>query len=363
MHVPQRQTPSGIEQRLLARARRQGLQPGDLLVVGFSGGRDSLVLAAALRRVEQVLRVQPVLVHVDHHLRTGSDIDAARAMDLAVSLGLEAATCRLPAHPAEVHPGVGIEEAARRERYRVLFAEADARKAAAVVTAHHQADQAETVLLHLLRGGGVHGASGMAEWTAFATGPIPEVAGHNISPETLRPIGLWRPFLSETRGAIDVALHDVGLQPIEDPSNVDRELRRNALRHEVLPLLETHFPGATAALARYAELAADDDRALQEMVEQLYPSAVDPGGYFQRSALAEQPLALRRRLLREWVLRKTGIELLSAERTSALLGLSESGEPGKFVEVGGGWRVRYTPDALHVETGGTHGRDRGMGER
>jgi tRNA(Ile)-lysidine synthase TilS/MesJ len=198
----------------------------------------------------------------------------------------------------------------------------------------------------------------MAEWT-----PAVSTFAHDISLEDVNPIGLWRPFLNESRAAIDLEVLELGLQPIEDPSNADRALRRNALRHEVLPVMERHFPGATAALARYAELAADDDRVLQEMVERLYLVAVDPGGYFRLSAMHEQPLSLRRRLLREWVLRATGLEQLSAERTEALLSLVEKGEPGKCVEVGAGWRVRYTTGALLAAVGSPHVFDREKGER
>jgi len=357
-----RQTPSGIEQRLLGRARRRGLQPGDTLIVGFSGGRDSLVLAAALRRVEKVLQVRSVLVHVDHRLRPESDEDALRASRLAEQLGAEALIRRLPAHPVDAHQGVGIEEAARRERYRVLCEEAAARNAIAVVTAHHQSDQAETVLLHLLRGSGVHGAAGMSEWSAF---PKQDGAcSRDISPKSADSgVALWRPFLTESRTAIDEELEALGIDPIDDPSNDDRTLRRNALRHDVMPLLEIHFPGATASLARYAALAAEDDQALQVVVASLFADAVDPDGQFRAGALRDQPLAVQRRLVRNWLLRSTGIEMLSLERTEAVLTLASSGETNRFVEVGAGWRARRVPGALVIENVHSDHDDREMGER
>ena len=320
------------------------------------------MLAAALRRVEKVMHVRSVLVHVDHRLRPESVVDAARATQVAERLGVDVVVRRLPVHPLEAHRGVGIEEAARRERYRVLCEEAATRNAVAVVTAHHQSDQAETVLLHLLRGGGVHGAAGMSEWSAFPKQD--EASSRDISPKNADSgIALWRPFLTESRTAIDEELEALGLDPIDDPSNDDRTLRRNALRHDVMPLLEIHFPGATASLARYAALAAEDDRALQAVVASLIADAVDPAGQFRVGALRDQPLAVQRRLVRNWLMRSTGIEMLSLERTEAVLTLAGSGETNRFVEVGAGWRVKRVPGALVIEN--VHGDhdDREMGER
>jgi tRNA(Ile)-lysidine synthase len=148
---------------VLARARAAGFTAHDRIVVGFSGGRDSLALAAALRWVQAVLGVEPVLVHVDHRLRASSGDEAKRAANLAESLNLRFQAVAVATPPTDVHFGVGVEEAARRERYRNLIAAAARYGACAIATAHHRGDQAETVLLHLLRGGGVHGAAGMAE--------------------------------------------------------------------------------------------------------------------------------------------------------------------------------------------------------
>src|SRR5215211_2108302 len=124
-----RQTPDGFEQRLLARARDAGFTYRDQIVVGFSGGRDSLALAGALRWVEASLGVEPVLVHVDHRLRESSAEEATRAASLAESLNLECQVVAVSTSPTDVHAGVGMEEAARRVRYRTLFAVARQRSA------------------------------------------------------------------------------------------------------------------------------------------------------------------------------------------------------------------------------------------
>jgi len=332
----------------LARARDAGFTRHDRIVVGFSGGRDSLALAAALRWVQASLSVEPVLVHVDHRLRASSAEEAMRAASLANSLELELQIVAVSRTPTETHPGVGVEEAARRERYRSLFTVAERFGARAVATAHHRRDQAETVLLHLLRGSGVHGAAGMAE---RSPSPVPVTASScDISLEHLDDEPwLWRPLLTEPREVIESYVAKLGLSPIEDPSNDDVVLRRNALRHEVLPALESHVPGAEAALARYATLAAEDDRVLDAIALGLLGEGVDPGGRLAAALLRAQTPAIQRRVIRCWLARAMDTCMLSAERTDAVLLLAQFGRGGATLEIGEGWTVRLERGMLRAE--------------
>jgi tRNA(Ile)-lysidine synthase len=329
----------------------------DRIVVGFSGGRDSLALAAALRWVQASLGVEPLLVHVDHRLRASSAEEALRAANHADSLNLAFQIVAVPTTPTVAHPGVGVEEAARRERYRGLFAVAEQCGARAVATAHHRGDQAETVLLHLLRGGGVHGAAAMAE---RSPSPVPGLTPpRNISSKQVEnEPWLWRPLLNEPREVIEVYVAKLGLSPIDDPSNEDRSLRRNALRHEVLPVLEAHFSGAEAALARYATLAAEDDRALEAIALTLLGEGVDPGGRLATIPLRTETPAIQRRVIRRWLAESTGASTLSAERTDAVVLLAQSGRGGTALEIGEGWTVRFERGMLHAErTASRHGED------
>jgi tRNA(Ile)-lysidine synthetase-like protein len=330
-------TPGGFEQRLLERTRAAGLRPGDRVVVAFSGGRDSLALAAALRWAGRRLSVELRLVHVDHGLRDASASEAARAVALARALGLSCRVVRLEQHPAAVHLGVGLEEAARRERYRALCDAASAVGVSAVATAHHEQDQAETVLLHLLRGAGVHGAAAMAERSAY---PSPVSGSPNdISQQSSFP-WLWRPLLHESRTAIDEYVDTLGLEPIEDPSNLDLSLRRNRLRRQLLPRVEECVPGATAALARFAELAAEDDLLLDNLADVALPDVVASDGALHAAALLRQPLALQRRIVRRWLEATLPPVTLSMERTEAVLGLARSRGGNGGIEIGGRWTIR-----------------------
>jgi tRNA(Ile)-lysidine synthase len=336
---------AGLEQRLLARFREGCLPQGETLIVAYSGGPDSLALAAALTHVRAVTGLPLLLVHVDHRLRATSGDDAAAAAGLARQIGLEVVVRRVPAPPQEAHPHTGVEEAARRERYRLLADEARRVGAHYIATGHHREDQAETVLLHLLRGSGLHGAAGMAELS-----PLPIGTSHDISArERDHVLWLWRPFLGEARSGILEYLDKRRLTPILDPSNDDVTLRRNALRHRALPELEAAFPGAAAALARFAALAAEEDLLLDRTVNRALPLLIGEGEGMRLAALREEPRALQRRLLRRWLVGATGESTIGAERIDAVLHWANGPAATGKIELPGGWVVRRGGEWLIVE--------------
>ena len=188
----------------------------------------------------------------------------------------------------------------------------------------------------------------MAERSAS---PFPDPgAPRDISLENQSAIAwLWRPLLNEPREVIEAYVATLGLAPLQDPSNSDTALRRNALRHDVLPILETHFPGAASALARYADLAAEDDRALQALALAVLRAAVNPGGQLAAASLRGQPPAIQRRVIRGWLEEATHATWLSAERTDAVLLLAQSRQSGPALEIGEGWTVRLERGMLNAE--------------
>ena len=338
-------TVTGLEQRLLARFRDAGISPDRPLIVAFSGGPDSLALAAALTHVRAVTGLQLLLIHIDHRLRGTSGDDAAAAINLGREIGLDVAVRRVPMDPREAHPHAGIEDAARRERYRLLGEEAHCTGADYIATGHHREDQAETVLLHLLRGSGLHGAAGMAELS-----PLPAAGSDDISLMADKIVPrLWRPFLGEPRTEILEYLEKRRLTPILDPSNADVTLRRNAVRHRALPELEAAFPGAAAALTRYAALAAGEDLLLESIVDRALPHMLSPGNGMQLAALREEPQALQRRLLRRWLVATTGETTIGAERVDAVLHWANATTAAGRIELPGGFCVRRSGEWLIVE--------------
>ena len=332
---------SGLEKRVLGRWQKLPRRSSSLVVVGFSGGPDSLALAALLAEIAPLGGPEPLLVHVDHAWREESAAEQEQAASLARSLGLPFEGHWAPRHSQALHHGVGWEEAARRERYRI-FADAAKRTGTDLVAlAHHEEDQAETVLLHLLRGAGLRGATGMQELTRLA------VPWWTTTPKL--NLLIWRPLRSEQRTVVRAYAAATGLDSISDPSNADVGIRRNAIRLQVLPVLEGIVPGSVSALSRFADLAAEDDAALAAIAETALGSGVTDRGELRRTAIGARPLAVQRRMVRRWVQTGSGLTMLTAERTDAMLALLKYAEPGRRLELGDKVSVRVTRDGLLIE--------------
>jgi tRNA(Ile)-lysidine synthase len=291
-------------------ARPELALPGDLgdgpLVVAASGGADS----AALLDLLALERSQPLVAwHLDHGLRPESpaDAEAVRLQAARLAAGGRPVACLVERAPvAELARAwrCGLEEAGRRERYRRLAACAAARGAAWVLTAHHRDDQAETVLLNLLRGAGLPGLAGM------------RAAGHPI-------LGLRRSETAQLCAALDLA-------PVVDPSNLDPAHLRNRVRHELLPLLDALASRDVAAvLARQAAVLRADADLLDGLA-----AALDPT---DAAALAAAPAPLAARAVRRWLAPLLGGHPPDADAVARVLAVA-AGER-RACEVGHGVRV------------------------
>jgi tRNA(Ile)-lysidine synthase len=318
-----------LDQRVLAKYRSLDLAPAGPIAVAFSGGTDSLALLAVLAGVRPWLGRDVVPIHVDHRLRPTSHDDATQAASLAARLGFDQRTVDLLPDLRSRHPGVGLEEAARRERYLALARMVQELAAVLLCVAHHQADQAETVLLHLLRGAGLDGAAGMAERTDL------QVPWWESGPSERVNVELWRPLLDEPRSELRRFVANLGLTPIEDESNADQTLRRNATRHRALPCLEAVVPEAGAALARFARLAADDDAVLDRLADGALSGARTESGGLQIASLLPHPVAIQRRVIRQWIAERAIEVELSADRVEAVRLLAAGRAGNRRIEIGG----------------------------
>lgn len=258
------------------------LRPGDGLVVAFSGGPDSTALLLGLTRLSApggpLQGVRTVAAHLDHGLDPGSPERADRAAALAHTLDVPTVVERRPVGRLD-RANDGTEAAGRRVRYEFLEDVRRAEDAAWIVTAHHRRDQAETVLLRILRGSGIEGLAAMAP-----------VRGR-----------LVRPLLPLDREVLEAAVRDAGLEPIDDPTNRDLSLARNRVRHGLLPVLERApavgsdaEPGPVDRLVRLAHAAAGARSKLEERLERwLGPCRAEPATLAVRlEALAALPDAL-----------------------------------------------------------------------
>lgn len=285
--------------------KRRLIGAGDRVLVALSAGPDSTALLAALATLRDAGELGGVAaLHVDHGLRPGGDEDAACAAEACARLGVPFARAKV-----KVGPG-NVQAAARRARYAALAAEADRIGATRIATGHTRTDQAETVLLRLLRGAGARGLAG-----------IPPRRGRFVRPliDRSRPEGIR--FLAE-----------LGLPWREDPTNATPRFARNRVRLSLWPVVAALAPAAERALARTADLAREDERALARRARDVIGGAASA----DLAALARAPAAVRRRMVRRLWRNATGrASRLEAKHVEAVLALVRRGRPGRAVLPGG----------------------------
>lgn len=312
------------------------LSPGDAVVIGVSGGPDSLALLFSLRELAGDHRLRLTVAHLDHGLRGAeSESDVAFVGDLAKHLDLPFVLGRADVRELARGRGLGLEEAAREARYGFLARAAEERGAGKVAVGHTRNDQAETVLMRLLRGAGTDGLAGMAAFRRLGRGL------------------LIRPLLETTREETEDYCRRLGVQAREDRTNLDPAYLRNRVRRRLLPLLAEEFnPSIVDGLADLARRMSDEADLLRDLTGEAYESVAvqDEDGRVRLDleGLTEQPRAIRRRLIRRAV-RAAGLGPgPQAERVEAALRLALEGRTGARVEIGGGGLAVREPDALVI---------------
>ena len=310
---------SGSAARLAEAVRaglaRGGVGPADRLVVAASGGLDSMALAHTLVEIGQPI----VLVHIDHGLRSDSGEDSAFVGQQGAQLGVEVVRVGVAVGPGNV------QARARRARYAALADVARQRSCRVVATGHTATDQAETVLMALVRGAGLRGLAGMPDRRELAEG-----------------VELVRPMLRVPRAEVEAAASEAGWPWREDPSNAASAYQRNRLRHGVLPLLREE--GGAEVDARIAAAAQSARGALDVVRRQTLPES---GPLLPLDPLAGLSAGAQRVVLAEalatWAPQAARSSAL-VERVRRLLGQ----DAGAHV-ASGGVRVWRERDALRIE--------------
>lgn len=302
-----------------------GLEPGARLLVGFSGGRDSVVL------VELLLRAgwdNLVLCHLDHGLRAESAQDAAWAQQRAEGLGLGFCGHRVDVAAVGKVRHLGLEEAGREARYEFFERTALELDCPRVVLAHHADDQVETFLFRLLRGSGSTGLGGMAAVSARKDGKL----------HVLRPmLGIWR-------REIDAVVQARQLEFREDLSNSDLRWTRNRIRHELLPEMERVMQRPVAeALWRASEIL----RAESEWLGTLESEMGECPPELRVAELRGLPVALQRRRVLSW-LRGQGVCRIGFEEVELVLGLLSRIRPAR-VNLPGGLFIRRRSGLIFLD--------------
>jgi tRNA(Ile)-lysidine synthase len=282
------------------------------LAIAFSGGLDSVVLLDSICRLHQAHTTKSdkpsiFAFHIHHGLQKAADewLLFCEAFAKKYKIGFD---FRLLHIDTKLNPG-NIEARARAARYEALTELCAYHGVEDLLLAHHQNDQAETVLLQLLRGAGVAGLSSMPESRTLAT-----------SAEQTSSITLWRPLLRLSRDELEAYAREHKLKWIEDPSNRSSKYRRNAIRKSILPKLESIQSGATANLARSADMLAQAQQLLDRLAQQdgkkIHNTKTNTLSVQPLLALNASDPAAANNVLRHW-LKAAGLKMPSYERLQA----------------------------------------------
>lgn len=314
------------------------VRPGERVLVGFSGGPDSTATLLCLHQLAVKHSLVLGAAHLNHALRGDAAVaDARHAAAAAAALGIP---CIVETHSVEAFRqarGMNLEEAAREVRYRFLRRAALDGGYTRIALGHHRDDEAESVLMRLLRGSGPLGLAGIAPLRNLPGGDPPTVI---------------RPLIRSTRSDIMAFLRRHQATFAQDESNADLNLLRNRIRHHLLPLLTREYnPALGEGLSRLARLLRDEEDWLGEIARETLASLTlaDHGTLLvlDRRGLSACPPALQRRVLRAAVtrcrgnLRRLGFAPLEAARELAVRGPSQGScdLPGGLVLRGRGHRI------------------------
>ncbi len=251
------------------------LAPGMRVLVAVSGGPDSLALLHVLRALQGALGINLVAAHFDHGFRKDSaaEADFVRRVAEELAIPFVAGAAEVP---RLLRGARGPQDAARQARYAFLTRSADSAGAARIAVGHTADDQAETLLLHLIRGAGARGLAGM-----------PPVRGRVI-----------RPLIEAWRVEVERYCQAHGLKPLRDPSNTDRRYLRNRIRSELFPQLATYNPRIGERLVATARILADEHRLIDALARRARERLVSEGRIEREPFLALHP-AIQRGLLRQ----------------------------------------------------------------
>lgn len=305
--------------------RHRMLAEGETVVVGVSGGPDSTALLHLLAELRTRLRLSLHVAHFNHRLRPGAGDDAAFVAEMSRALGVSyhEGAGETRALAARLH--LSVEDAARRLRYEFFTSVARNVGAQAVATGHTRDDQAETVLMRLVRGSGLRGLAG-----------IPPV-------RMLDGLRVIRPLLEVRRVELEAYLAAGGVTWREDPTNRDPAILRNRIRMVVLPAIEGYNPDIGDTLARLAGFLRDEADALDQLAAPQIAGVLAGGPdvvRISRAAFVRLPAALQRRALREAVrqvrgnLNSVGLVHVEEARRSII-----EGQSGAVAQFPGGVQV------------------------
>jgi tRNA(Ile)-lysidine synthase len=321
-----------LEKKLRATLRRFGIAAQDSIIAAVSGGADSVALLDALARFQRIEgRSGAIIVaHLNHQLRgEESDEDEAFVRDLAGGLSLPVFTERIAVAERAKAEKKNLEAVARNLRYEFLLKAAQAHGANYIFTAHTLDDQAETILMRLIRGSGAEGLRGIHQSIDL---------NHGVT--------LIRPILGITRAQVIEHCERYEIAFRSDSSNFLVDFTRNRVRLELLPMLETFNPRVKQSLARVSESLVMDDDYLRGEAGAYLAGSRKESGLLNVEVLEKVPATIRRRVLRLWLRDECGsLRRINAAHIAAIESLI-SGPSGRRVDLPEGGVIAREFDCL-----------------
>jgi tRNA(Ile)-lysidine synthase len=312
-----------LESKVLDFIQRYSLiSPEEIVVVGVSGGADSVCLLHVLAKCQKKLRIKLHIAHLNHQLRgVESEADAEYVSNLAGSLGIPITIGRQDVAAYRTERNCSIEEAARELRYAFFARVAREVRANRIAIGHTRDDQVETILMHILRGTGITGLCGLAPCSPMA---------YNSQGTSLRAkrsnLLVIRPLLDITREETASYCQEYQLEPRIDSSNLSPSFFRNRLRLHLLPMLRQYNPSIDQALLRLADIAKEDSAFIEQQASGLWDEVARQENntiYLDKKQIAGLSIALQRHLLRAAVTNLAGdvrdIEASHIEAARSLL--------------------------------------------
>lgn len=322
---------------------------GSVVVVGFSGGPDSLCLLHALCDLRESLDIQIVPVHVNHQLRNNAEKEAENAVRMCEKLDLDCILFEADCQEMADNLKISTEEAGRKIRYEIFDEVANSlvedgveKDKIVIAVAHNSDDQVETVLFRIIRGTGIHGLSGISKLRLSAEG-----------------FNIVRPLLDINRSDIEGYIKENKLKPNMDESNKSVEYSRNKIRLELIPYIEENYnPNIKEAIRRLAATAAADDELIEAMSyseaeECLVLNDEEQTVEVDVNYMLELPLSLTRRII-AIILRIYGIEEIAGYNLiSSILAVIMSDNPSATINLPGGIVAsrRYSKLLFYISDG------------
>ncbi|MBQ8430342.1 MAG: tRNA lysidine(34) synthetase TilS [Clostridia bacterium] len=222
------------------------IEPGEIIGVACSGGRDSMSLLHYLNSIKSELDCEIIAINIDHSIREHSAADSQFVLDYCAENNIRAYKFKVEALKLAKENKMSVEQAAREARYKTFASLIQKGLIDKIATAHHLNDQAETILLNLLRGCGLSGAKGM---------------------EPIRDQIYIRPLIETDRADIMAYIDENGIPYVEDETNADSTYSRNYIRNEILPLIRKKFRTVDRNLVQFAKICSEDDEYINSQVE------------------------------------------------------------------------------------------------